>query len=96
MFTAAIPLILALSAQAQPASQYPVLDRVAAAIVQKYQTSSCQQLAAEKQAAPNAQKETMKDRVGHQLQQDPQMRAALVSKVAAPVVYKMIACGFIP
>jgi hypothetical protein len=96
MFTAAIPLFLALSAQAQPASQYPVLDRVAAAIVQKYQTSSCQQLAAEKQAPPDAQKEAMKDRIGHQLQQDPQMRAALVNKVAAPVVDKMIACGFIP
>jgi hypothetical protein len=96
MFASLIPLSFALAAQAQPAPQYPVLDRVAAAIVQKYQTSSCQQLAAEKQAPPDAQKEAMKDRIGHQLQQDAAMRAALVSKVAAPVVDKMILCGFVP
>lgn len=96
MLTALLPLALAWTAQAQPSPQYPVFDRVPAAIVQKYQTSSCQQLAAEKQAPPNAQKEAMKDRIGHQLQQDPAMRAALVNKVAVPVVDKMIACGFIP
>lgn len=90
------PLAIALAVQTQPASQYPVLDRVATAIVQKYQTSSCQQLAAAKQAPPDAQKEAMKDRIGHQLQQDPAMRAALVNKVAAPVVDKMILCGFVP
>lgn len=70
--------------------------RTVAGDIQKYQTSSCQQLAAEKQATPDAQKEAMKDRIGQQLQRDPAMPAALVNKVAAPVVDKMIACGFIP
>jgi hypothetical protein len=73
-----------------------MLDRIGAAIVQKYQTSSCQQLAAERQAPPSAQKEAMKARIGQQLQSNAAMRAQLVNQIAVPVVDKMIACGFEP
>ena len=31
-------------AQAQPQEQYPILDKVAAKVIQKYQTSTCEQL----------------------------------------------------
>ena len=81
---------------AAQAGKYPMIDRVAAAIVQKYQTSSCQQLAAERAAPPSAQKQAMKAKIGQKLQSDAAMRAALVSQIAAPVVDKMIACGFEP
>jgi hypothetical protein len=64
--------------------------------VQKYQTSTCEQLAAERQAPPSAQKEAIKDRIGQQLRQDAAMRADFVNKIAAPVVDKMIVCGFVP
>ena len=96
MIEIALPLMIAMSAQAQASPHFPVIDHMAASLVQKYQTSSCAQLAQERQAPPNPQQEALKDRVGQQLQRDPQMRAALVGKVAAPVVDKMIVCGFIP
>ncbi len=96
MRLALIMLFASSSASAQTATSYPLLDRIASAVVQKYQTSSCEQLAAEKLAPKSAQKEAAEARLGQQLQRDPAMRAALVSKVAAPVVDKMIACGFIP
>ena len=34
-------------------SQYPIMDRIAAKVVQKYQNSSCQQLAAERGQPPS-------------------------------------------
>lgn len=76
--------------------QYPLVDAAAARLVQKYQSSSCEQLAAERQAPKPPQKEAMKERVGALLRQNPQVRMEFVSKVAAPIADKMIVCGFIP
>lgn len=76
--------------------QYPLVDAVAARLVQKYQSSSCEQLAAERQAPKPPQREAMKERVGNLLRQNPTMRMEFVSKVAAPIADKMIVCGFIP
>jgi len=76
--------------------QYPVVDQVAAALVQKYNSSSCADLAAERQAAAAAPESPMKQRAGALLQQDAGARAAFVNKVAPTVVNKMIVCGFIP
>ena len=44
-------------AQMQPQTQpqYPIADKVADKIIARYQTSSCAQLMAQKQAGPNAQ-----------------------------------------
>jgi hypothetical protein len=76
--------------------QYPLVDAAAARLVQKYQTSSCEQLAAERLAPKPPQREAMMQRVGQLLRQDPQVRMEFVSKVAAPIADKMIVCGFIP
>jgi len=76
--------------------QYPVVDQVAAALVQKYNSATCAQLAAERQAAAGAPESPMKQRAGALLQQDAGARAAFVNKVAPTVVNKMIVCGFIP
>ena len=65
-------------------------------LVQKYQSSSCEQLAQERQAPKSAQKEQAKQRAGEMLRNDAQVRQEFVSKVAAPIVDKMIVCGFIP
>lgn len=92
----ALIILLAASSAAQAQSQYPLADQIAAKVVQKYQTSTCEQLAAERQAPPSAQKEAIKDRIGQQLRQDAAMRADFVNKIAAPVVDKMIVCGFVP
>ncbi|BCG00419.1 hypothetical protein PPGU19_049870 [Paraburkholderia sp. PGU19] len=78
------------------AQQYPILDAVANRIVQKYQNSSCEQLwqeRAEKKGRPKPQGEDMAIQA---MRNDPQMRAAFIDRVAAPIANKMFECGMIP
>ena len=49
------------AASAQPA-QYPVMDKVVQKVLEKYQNSSCQQLANEKSQRPSGKKAQMMDR----------------------------------
>jgi len=77
-------------------AQYPIMDRVADKVIQKYQTSSCQQLWAEKAAGQGQPKPEMEQRAITALQSDPQMRQAFFAKVSAPIVNKMFECGMIP
>jgi hypothetical protein len=90
LLTAVLPaLLLAGVAGAQP---YPLMDMVADKIIQKYQQSSCQQLWQRKgKAKPQREKEMVQ-----MLRDDPQMRAAFINKVAAPIANKMFECGMIP
>jgi hypothetical protein len=81
---------------ARAQGQYPMLDRVAAAVVQKYQTSSCQQLAAERGQRPSGQRAAAEERVVRLLHEDPQMRQAFLNRVAAPIANKLFECGMIP
>jgi hypothetical protein len=94
--TGLLMALAAPAAQAQAPSATPALDRVAARIVQKYQTSTCEQLAQQRQAPASATKQQAEARVGQMLRQDAAARAAFVNKVAAPIADKMIQCGFIP
>ena len=73
-------------------AQYPILDTVADKVVQKYQSSSCEQLW-QKKGEPKSPEE---QRVIGLLQSDPQMRTAFINKVAAPIANKMFECGMIP
>jgi hypothetical protein len=73
-------------------AQYPILDMVADRVVQKYQSSSCEQLW-QKKTEPKSMEE---QRVIGLLQNDPQMRTAFLNKVAAPIANKMFECGMIP
>lgn len=77
-------------------AQYPIMDRVADKVIQKYQTASCQQLWQEKAQGQGQPKGEMEQRAVQLLQQDPQMRAAFFNKVASPIVNKMFECGMIP
>ena len=77
-------------------AQFPIMDKVADKVVQKYQTSSCQQLWAEKAAGQGQPKPEMEQRAIKALQSDPQMRQAFFAKVSAPIVNKMFECGMIP
>jgi hypothetical protein len=77
-------------------SKYPIMDRVAQKVVQKYQTSSCQQLQAERAQPPSGQREEMKDRAVRLMHEDPQMREAFINQVAAPIANKLFECGMIP
>jgi len=72
-------------------AQYPIMEAVAGKVIEKYQSSSCEQLWASKgQHSPEQQ------RVIGILKGDPQMRQAFFDKIAGPVVNKMFDCGMIP
>ena len=88
LVTAAIALLCA----AVNAQQYPIMDRVADKVVQKYQSASCEQLWQQK-GQPKSEEE---QRVVGFLKSDPQMRTAFLNKVSAPIVNKMFECGMIP
>ena len=74
------------------AQEFPIMDRVADKVIQKYQNSSCEQLW-QKKGKP---KPEMEQRVVQLLRSDPQMRQAFIDKVAAPIANKMFECGMIP
>ena len=80
---------LVVAVQAQP---YPMLDVVVNKVVQKYQTSTCQQLAANKAAPPS----DIEKRAVDMMRKDPQLRTEFLNKVAAPIVNKLFECGMIP
>jgi hypothetical protein len=85
-----------LAVAATAVAQYPVMDAVANKVIQKYQTSTCEQLWQERAQKQGQPKPEMEQRVIALLKQDPQMRTAFFNKVSAPIVNKMFECGMIP
>jgi hypothetical protein len=73
-------------------AQYPILDKVAEKVIQKYQQSSCEQLWQQK----NEPKPPMEQEVIQKLRSDPQMSTEFINRVAAPIANKMFQCGMIP
>ncbi len=97
LFTA---VVLALSlgrpnhANAQAQSQHPILDKVAAKVIEKYQQSTCEDLWKKKEAkAPPTAEE---QKAVAFLKSNPEMRTIFINKVAAPIANKMFDCGLIP
>jgi len=74
------------------AQQFPILDRVAGKVVEKYQSSTCEQLW-QKKGQPKSPEE---QRVIGLLKSDPAMRQEFINRVAAPIANKMFECGMIP
>lgn len=83
-----------LTGATQAQNQHPILDQVANKVIQKYQTSTCQQLWAER--AQKAPPTPQQQKVIQFLKSDPQMRALFLNKVAAPIANKLFECGMIP
>jgi len=75
---------------------YPIMEQIAQKIIQKYQTSSCQQLAQQKSQPPTGQKAQMEQRAIQVLRNDPQMRMEFINRVAGPIANKLFECGMIP
>jgi hypothetical protein len=98
LFVPSLTLVLlhAGSAGAQQQQQYPIMDKVAQKVIDKYTNSTCEQLAAEKGQKPAGQREQMEERAIQMLKNDPQMRKAFIDKIAAPIANKMFECGMIP
>ena len=77
-------------------AQYPIMEAVANKVIQKYQTSTCEQLWQEKAQKQGQPKPEMEQRAIQALRNDPQMRTAFFNKISAPIVNKMFECGMIP
>jgi hypothetical protein len=90
---ATVPAVLLASAAI--AQQYPMLDMVAGKVVQKYEGASCEQLWQER-AKKGTPKPAREQQALQLLHDDPQMRAAFIDKVAAPIANKLFECGMIP
>ncbi len=89
-----VSLTLLRSGTASAQGQYPIVDRVAAKVVAKYTGSTCEQLWIKKNnPTPPSMEE---QRALNVLKGDPQMRAAFIGQVAAPIANKMFECGMIP
>ena len=73
-------------------AQHPMLDAVADYVIQKYQQSSCEQLWQQRQQ-PRSQRQQEAIQLLHD---DPQLQAAFINKVAAPIANKLFQCGLIP
>lgn len=91
LFPVALPLVTGTFAQ----EQYPILDKVAAKVVQKYTSTPCEQLWQKKQAPPQPPSAQEQKAIAF-LKTDPQMRAVFINKVAPPIANKMFECGLIP
>lgn len=76
--------------------QFPIMDKIAEKIIQKYQTSSCEQLYQEKAQQQGKPKSAEEQRAITILRNDPQMRQAFINKIAAPIANKLFECGMIP
>jgi hypothetical protein len=73
-------------------AQYPILDRIAQKVIQKYQNSSCEQLW-QKRGQPPSERE---QRAIQLMQNNPDMRTYFINQVAGPIANKMFDCGLIP
>ena len=91
-----VAVAASLAAAIAYAQQYPIMERVADKVIEKYQTATCEQLWQEKAQGQGKPKPDMEQRAVQVLKQDPQMRQAFFNKVAAPIVNKMFECGMIP
>jgi hypothetical protein len=76
----------------QAQDQHPMLDQLANKVIQKYQTSSCQQLAQQKGEPPSPEKV----KAVQFLKTDPTLRTYFINKIAGPIANKLFECGFIP
>jgi len=78
------------------AQQYPLMDKLADRVVQKYQSSSCQDLIAKKSQPQMGKREMMEEKAVEMLRKDPQMRTEFLNRVGGPIANKMFECGMIP
>ncbi len=92
MFAAAIALVCAVV----NAQEFPIMDKIADKVIQKYQTSTCEQLWQERAQKGKAPPPQMEQEALQMLKSDAQMRAAFINKIAAPIANKMFECGMIP
>ncbi len=92
MIRKTILLVASLGFAGAALADFPLMNMVADKVIQKYQAATCEQLWAQKQQPKSAEEQRL---IGL-LQNDPQLRAAFLNKVAGPIANKMFTCGMIP
>jgi hypothetical protein len=96
----ALLVLIASAPSASPQqSQYPILDKVAQKVIDKYRTTSCADLQAKKEAPKPfepADQAQMKQKVVMLLHNDPKMREHFLNMIAGPIANKMFECGMVP
>jgi len=95
-FSSLVTAAIALFCAALNAQDYPIMDRIADKVIQKYQTSTCEQLWQERAQKGKAPQPQMEQEAIQMLKGNPQMRSVFINKVAAPIANKMFECGMIP
>lgn len=85
-------LVATTPAPAPAQAQSPVVNLVAKRVVERYQTSTCDQL----WAACSERRGSQEQRVLDRLDGDPQMRQTFIDQIAGPVMNKLFVCGMIP
>jgi len=73
-------------------AQGMMLDYAADRVLEKYQTSTCDQLKQSRSEGPTEKEKLALD----YLRNDQQARVAFIDKIAAPVANKMFECGMFP
>jgi hypothetical protein len=74
------------------AQNYPIVEEVAQRVIEKYQSSSCAQLAARRGQQPSPGER----RAVQLMHDDPAIRSAFIGRIAAPIANKLFECGLIP
>ena len=87
-----LALLLTLVLAGVAAAQHPILDILAAGVVQKYEQATCEQLWEQRGKPKSAQQQEAITI----LRGNPQLRTEFLNKIAAPVANKMFECGMIP
>ena len=89
-----LALLHAGAAGAQGNPQYPMLDEVSQGFIQKYRTTTCQELAQRHQNPPAPS--PTEQRIVQMLGADPALRAEFFRRVGGAILDKMFVCGLIP
>ena len=95
-FASLVTSAVALFCAALNAQDYPIMDRIAQKVIQKYQQATCEQLWEERAQKGKAPPPQMEQEAIQMLKSDTQMRQAFINKIAAPIANKMFECGMIP
>jgi hypothetical protein len=77
-------------------ADHPVVDKVADKIINKYQTTSCEQLKQESAQKRGMPKSDMEQRAIQLLHEDAAARAEFFQKISTPVLTKLFECNMIP
>jgi hypothetical protein len=89
-------VLFCLSIASADEERYPIMERLAQKVIQKYETSSCQMLEMQKAHPPTGKKAAIEARAVEILRSDPQMRTEFINRVAPPIANKLFECGMIP